>query len=168
MEIPRGSCYSLYVHKLSLCACVAVLTLSSTPLSGADSEANKAVYVGGTVSAIPRKSGLRIDVTAPDALSLRLAHSALSVPYRDINTLEYGLRVSRRYMEAVLISPMFLLAKRRTHFLTIGYEDSDGHQQAIILEVGKDAIRPLLVSLEARTGRRVEFQDEEARKAGKG
>jgi len=26
----------------------------------------------------------------------------------------------------------------------------------------------LLVSLEARTGRRVEYQDEEARKAGKG
>ena len=156
------------MHKLYLCACVAVLTLSSPPLSGADPESSKAFYVGGTVSAIPRKSGLRIDLTASDALNLRLPHSALSVPYRDINTLEYGLRVSRRYVEAVLISPMFLLAKRRTHFLTIGYEDSDGHQQAIILEVGKDAIRPLLVSLEARTGRRVEFQDEEARKAGKG
>ena len=38
----------------------------------------------------------------------------------------------------------------------------------MVLQVGKEEIRPLLVSLEARTGRRVEYQDEEARKAGKG
>ena len=72
------------------------------------------------------------------------------------------------YLEAVLISPIFLVAKRRTHFLTIGYADSNGKQQAVVLQVGKDEIRPLLVSLEARTGRAVEYQDEEARKAGKG
>jgi len=68
----------------------------------------------------------------------------------------------------VLISPLFLIAKRRSHFLTIGYADSDGRQQAVVLEVSKGDIRQLLVSLEARTGRRVEYQDEEARKAGKG
>jgi hypothetical protein len=38
----------------------------------------------------------------------------------------------------------------------------------MVLQVGKEEIRPLLVSLEARTGRSVEYQDEEARKAGKG
>ena len=38
----------------------------------------------------------------------------------------------------------------------------------MVLQVNKEEIRPLLVSLEARTGLRVEFQDEEARKAGKG
>ena len=168
MEICCETCYSQYVQKSQLRACVAALTLSLTPLSGAGPDASKATYVGGTVSAIPRKSGLRVDLTAPDTLTFRLAHSSVSVPYRDINTLEYGMHVNRRYLEAVLISPMFLVAKRRTHFLTIGYEDADGHQQAVILEVSKEGIRPLLVSLEARTGRRVEFQDEEARKAGKG
>jgi hypothetical protein len=34
--------------------------------------------------------------------------------------------------------------------------------------VNKNDIRQLLVSLEARSGRRVEYQDDEARKAGKG
>jgi len=29
-------------------------------------------------------------------------------------------------------------------------------------------VRAVLVSLEAKTGRKIEFQDEEARKAGKG
>jgi hypothetical protein len=78
------------------------------------------------------------------------------------------MHVSRRYMEAVLISPVFLAAKRRSHFLTIGYADLNGKQQAIVLEVGKSEIRPLLVSLEARTGRSIEYQDEDARRAGKG
>ena len=50
----------------------------------------------------------------------------------------------------------------------IGYTDEQGHQQAMIFRVGKTDIRTILVSLEARTGRRVEFQDDEARKAGKG
>jgi hypothetical protein len=78
------------------------------------------------------------------------------------------MRVSRRYVEAVFVSPLFLIAKRKTHFLTIGYSDSEGKQQALVLRVGKEEIRVLLVALEARTGRSVEYQDEEARKAGKG
>jgi hypothetical protein len=68
----------------------------------------------------------------------------------------------------VLISPVFLVAKRRSHFVTIGYQDAAGTQQAMVFEVDKGEIRSLLVSLEARTGLRVEYQDEEARKAGKG
>jgi hypothetical protein len=76
--------------------------------------------------------------------------------------------MSRRYVEAALISPVFLVAKKKTHFLTIGFKDEAGQQQVMVLEVGKDDIRPLLVSLEARTGRRIEYQDEEARKAGRG
>lgn len=103
-----------------------------------------------------------------DALTLNVKERSIHVDYQNINTLEYGMRVSRRYMEAMLISPVFLAAKKRTHFLTIGYTDSEGRQQAMVLQIGKDDIRPLLVSLEARTGRRIEFQDEEARKAGKG
>jgi hypothetical protein len=38
----------------------------------------------------------------------------------------------------------------------------------VVLEVGKRDVRQLLVSLEAKSGRRVEYQDDEARKAGKG
>ena len=82
--------------------------------------------------------------------------------------LEYGQKVSRRYIEAVIISPVFLLAKRRTYFLTIGYTDAAGKQQAMVFQVGSKEIRPILVSLEARSGRRVEYQDDEARKSGKG
>jgi hypothetical protein len=117
---------------------------------------------------VHNKSGVRIDLQQDDVIRLSTGANSFEVPYKDVNTLEYGLRVSRRYVEAVLISPLFLVAKKKTHFLTIGYTDPEGRQQAIILQVGKEEIRPLLVSLEARTGRRVEYQDDEARKAGKG
>ncbi len=37
-----------------------------------------------------------------------------------------------------------------------------------MFQVDKGAVRQVLVSLEAKTGRKIEFQDEDARKAGKG
>lgn len=138
------------------------------PLLQAGDSGTRALYVGGTVPGVQSKSEIRIDVEQPDVLKISCGKRSFEVAYRDVDTLEYGLRVSRRYVEAVLISPLFLVAKKKSHYLTIGYLDQDGMHQAIVLQVGKDEIRPLLVSLEARTGRRVEYQDEEARKAGKG
>jgi hypothetical protein len=143
-----------------------LLALSS--LYGASGEGSRVLYVGGTVAGVPAKSDVRIGMLTDDGLTLNARGNTIVIPWKDINNIEYGMRVSRRYLEAVLISPVFLAAKRRTHFLTIGYSDSEGRQQAMVLQVGKDDIRPLLVSLEARTGRRVEYQDDEARKAGKG
>jgi hypothetical protein len=61
-----------------------------------------------------------------------------------------------------------LLGKSRKHFLTVGYTGDDGKQQALVFRVDKGGIRATLVSLEARTGLKVEYQDEEARKAGNG
>ncbi|MES1261961.1 MAG: hypothetical protein ABUS49_09505 [Acidobacteriota bacterium] len=147
-------------------AVLALLALA--PLHGANSSGSRVLYVGGTVAGVPNKSGARIEMVQDDALCFRTQNGTVQIPYKDINTLEYGMRVNRRYLEAVLISPIFLVAKRRTHFLTIGYMDLQGRQQAMVLQVDKGEIRPLLVSLEARTGLRVAYQDEEARKAGKG
>ena len=142
--------------------------LALSPLLQAGDIESRVLYVGGTVPGVRNKSDARIDLLQDDSLKLSTGGNTFLIPYGDVNTLEYGLRVSRRYVEALLISPLFLVAKRKTHFLTIGYTDKDGRQQAMVLQVGKEEIRPLLVSLEARTGRRVEYQDEEARKAGKG
>src|SRR5665213_831456 len=145
---------------------VVLLVLSS--LLQARGPGDRVLYVGGTVAGVPSHSNAEIDVRDENALSLHLRDTAISVAWSDVNNLEYGMHVDRRYLEAILISPLFLIAKKRTHFLTIGYMDSAGHEQAVVLEVSKGDIRQLLVSLEARTGRRVEYQDEEARKAGKG
>ncbi len=138
------------------------------PLLLAGDLGNRAAYVGGTVAALPRKSEGKLNTTDQEALLFRAKQAAVRIPYEKITTLEYGQRVSRRYAAAVLISPVLLLAKKRRHFLTVGYTDEQAHQQAMVFEVPKGEIRSLLVSLEAKTGRKVEFQDEEARKAGKG
>jgi len=123
-------------------------------------------HVGGTVAGLPRASGL-MDLTGRDALRFRTGRSGLDIPYEDINVVEYGQKVNRRYLEAVVISPLFLLAKKRQHFVTIGFTDAEGRQQAVVFRVNKDHIRAVLVGLEAKTGRKVQFQDPEARKAGK-
>ena len=128
----------------------------------------KAQFVGGTLSGIAAKTNCRLDITKADTLLFSYGTSQLKIDYRKVNTLEYGQNVSRRYAAAVLISPILLLSKSRKHFITLGYTDEEGKQQALVLRVEKGDIRSVLAGLEARTGRRTEYQDDEARKAGKG
>lgn len=138
------------------------------PLALAGDPGGRARYMGGTVAGLPSKSEGTLNVTDEDILLFRTKTLSVRVPYGRISTLEYGQQVSRRYASAILISPLLLLAKKRKHFLTVGYTDERGEPQAMVFEVAKGAVRSVLVSLEAKTGRRVEYQDEEARRAGKG
>ena len=138
------------------------------PLLLAGDPGGRAQYVGGTVAGLPSKSEGNINTTDGEVLLFRAKQATVRIPYKKINTIEYGQRVSRRFVEAVLVSPLLLLAKKRKHFLTVGYTDEQGGQQALVFQLNKGAVRAVLVSLEAKTGRKVEFQDEEARKAGKG
>ena len=126
----------------------------------------KAQFIGGTLSGVSAKSSARVDMTGADALLFRCDKTETSIAYRKINNVEYGQNVSRRVAAAILISPLLLLSKARKHYVTIGYSDAEGKQQALVFRVEKGDIRSLLASLEARTGRRIEYQDDEARKAG--
>jgi len=125
-------------------------------------------YIGGTIAAISANSDGTIRTTDDLFLEYRAKGRELHVEYDKINLIEYGQNVDRRYIIAALISPLFVLSKKRQHFLSVGYTDKEGRQQAMVFKVEKGKIRALLVSLEARTGLKVQFQDEQARKAGKG
>jgi hypothetical protein len=125
-------------------------------------------YVGGTVVELGDRAGGSLQVTDQEEFLFRAKKTVVKIPYERINLLEYGQKVDRRYAMAVLVSPMFLLSKKRQHFLTLGYEDAEGRQQALVFRVSKGDVRSVLVGLEARTGLKVQFQDGEARKAGKG
>ena len=127
-----------------------------------------AEYVGGTVGVLATGAGGSVEVSDPRYFAFYSKSEQVRVPYDRINLLEYGQKVDRRLLMAVAISPMFLLSKSRKHFLTVGYSDSDGKQQAMVFRVDKNGIRAMLVGLEARTGQKVQYQDPEARKAGKG
>ena len=126
-----------------------------------------AEYVGGTDGTLESRSG-RLDTTDDNFLAFRSRGREFHVPYDKVNLLEYGQNTGRRVVMAVLVSPLFLLSKKRQHFLTVGFTDPKGKQQALVFRVDKGKIRAVLVALEARTGLKVEFQDGEARKAGKG
>ena len=139
-----------------------------SPLLQAGGPGDRVQYVGGTVAELPGKSPGKIRITDPEAFFFESRGVEIRVPYSTITNLEYGQRVDRRYLEAIFISPLLLLSKKHTHFLTVGYTDAAGKQQAMVFQVGGGDVRSVLVSLEARTGRKVEYQDEEARKAGKG
>ena len=82
--------------------------------------------------------------------------------------MEYGQKAGRRVGLAIAVSPWLLLSKKRKHFLTIGWKDEQDKQHAAIFEVGKSVIRVTLTTLEARTGKKVDYQDDEARKSGLG
>jgi len=150
------------LHKLAVLVVFACSTLSAGGNGG------RAEYVGGTIVQIPQGCDGSVQAIDPQYFVFYAKKASWRVPYEKINLVEYGQKVDRRYVAAVLVSPLFLLAKKREHYLTVGYSDENEQQQAMIFKVDKDDIRAVLVSLEARTGRKVEFQDDDARKGGKG
>lgn len=143
------------------------IVLSVMIVSAGASE-GRAEYVGGTAGVFPHRAAGRLIVSNATVMTFDTRSKSVEVPYARIHTLEYGQKVDRRYLTALLVSPLFLLAKSRKHFLTVGYTDADGQAQALIFQLSKSDVRRVLVSLEARTGRKITYQDEDARKAGKG
>ena len=129
---------------------------------------SRAEYVGGTAAQLLSGSAGSIEVSDPRYFAFYARKTQVRVPYDHIDLLEYGQKVDRRLLMAVAISPVFLLSKSRKHFLTIGYTDEEGRHQALVFRVDKSGIRATMASLEARTGLKIEYQDEDARKAGRG
>ena len=123
-------------------------------------------YLGGTQAAIPSDKDGEIRLSDNTYFVFLAKKIQVKIPYERINLVEYGEQVDRRYL-AALISPAFALMKKRQHFLTLGFQDDDGHQQAMLFKVNASDLRLALISLEARTGQSVQYQDEEARTTGK-
>jgi len=150
-----------YVLRLCL-ACAIALTL------WAADKGSRVDYVGGTLSVIPHDTEGRLSTVDATSFEFRTRPAMIRIPYERINLLEYGQNASRRYAMAVLISPVLILSKKRAHFLTVGYTDDEGRQQAMVLRLEKDSVRAVLASMEARTGRKVQYVGDDARRSGGG
>jgi len=147
--------------------CVLTMIAILMPLAAKAGEPGlKTEFIGGTLPGVQPKSTAWLNLTDAESLAFSAGKNELRIPYQRIGTLEYGQNVSRRYAEAILLSPLLLLSKTRKHFVTIGYQDADGRQQALVFRVDKGDIRAVMAGLEARSGRRFTFLDDEARKAG--
>ncbi len=154
---------------ISVLAAATVLALASfvAPSTAADAGC-RAEYVGGTLAQFGSRVSGRIHTSDPEVLVFETRNVALEVPYERINLLEYGQQVGRRYLLALAISPLMLLSKSRKHFLTVAYKDEEGQQQALVFQIDKGGVRAVLASIEARTGLKVNYQDDEARRTGGG
>jgi hypothetical protein len=94
----------------------------------------------------------------------------LRIAYESIQDLQFGQKVSRRLVAtmgaAALAGPIALLTRpaSRRHYLTITFLDEERRSQVVILELRKEIVRSTLSTLEARSGKAIEYQDDEARK----
>ncbi len=127
---------------------------------------NKAVYRGGTLASLAANTEGAVATTDPQVFKFAYKHGHLTIPYERVNFLEYGQKAGRRLGLGIVVSPVLLLSKKRRHYLTVNFVDEQGAQQAMVLELGKSIVRTTLASLEARTGKKIEYQDDDARKAG--
>lgn len=146
-----------------LVAALLANVISPALLAGIPSK--KAVYRGGTLSSIRPSTVGAVATTDFRHFVFRHDKGELRIPYDRINSLEYGQKTGRRLGLALMISPLFLLSKKRKHYLTVSFFDAEGNQQAVVLELGKKIVRTTLAGLSARSGLKVEFEDERAREA---
>jgi hypothetical protein len=66
-----------------------------------------------------------------------------------------------RYAEAILISPFFIFAHSKKHFLTIQYyTDADGQGKFALIHMDKGNARDIVAAAEAETGKKVERAEE--------
>lgn len=154
------------MKRVALILMCLVLVFNTAVFAGIGSK--NTMYVGGTISAIKAGAEGKSSTTDENEFVFTYKAQKLTIPYSKINGLEYGQKAGRRVGLAIAVSPILLFSKKRKHYLTINYLDEDDKQQAAVFELGKEVVRVTLATLEARTGQKIEYQDEEARKSSKG
>ena len=166
-----------------LVAIALLLSIIGTDISVFAVDGKKAAYFGGTAAAF---TGAKDPVegtlnTADEQLLILTAEKkpfkgdVLKIPYSKVIDIEYGQKAGRRVGAAVattvLLGPIGLLtlfSKKRKHYVTIGFKDDADKDQVAVIELGKDIVRTTLPIIATRSGREIEYQDEEARKASRG
>jgi hypothetical protein len=164
-----------YKRTIAVAILVAFTSLTVEAVGG-----RKAAYFGGTdIQFAGAENEVDGQLNTADAETLiftaeekPFAGKVVGIPYARIVDLEYGQKAGRRVGAAVgytiLLGPLGLLtlfSKKRKHYLTIGYTDAAGKDQVAVLELGKDIVRATLPIVETRSGKKIEYQDEEAKKA---
>jgi len=125
---------------------------------------DEVMYVGGTFSQIPDKTEGKLDLTPSTAAVFTSKASEIKIPFKSITSLEYGQKAGRRVGVALVVNPLFLLSKKRKHYLSVGFADESGNKQGIVFELSKGKTRSVITTLETKSGKTVEFESEDAKK----
>lgn len=145
---------------------LAALSFSVVPIAALAVDSQGAMFVGGTVAGITPKTEGQVIVTDPDAYEFvaKKGGGKIRIPWKSIESIEYGQNASRRIKSAILLSPLALFHKARKHMVSLAYKDEQGADQAIVLEIGKNNYRTSLAALKAKSGKTIACQDEDAAK----
>lgn len=157
---------------------VLVFTLTIGSVS-AFAKSDSASYYGGTVATFKdAKKEIKGKLIASDETNLQFLYGknqTLLIPYANFVDMEYGQKSGRRVGAAVattiLLGPiglLTLLSKKQNHFLTLGFKDEAGKEQVAVFKLNKDMVRLILPILEARSGKKVEYQSKSAEKKATG
>jgi len=146
------------VALLLVCSLLGDITLRAT-VRGRD-----VMYVGGTIANLPEGTMGDLDTKNEKALIFEHKKGKFEIPYENITSLEYGQKAGRRLGVAITLTLWALLSKKRKHFLTIGYTDANDKPQGVVLEVPKGTVKSTIIVIETRSGKKVEYESEEARK----
>jgi hypothetical protein len=122
------------------------------------------MYVGGTVSGLPEATEGQLDTSDSKALRFFSPKGNFEILYENITSIEYGQKAGRRLGVALTITVWALFSKKRKHFLTLGYKDEEDKPQGVVLELPKGTPKSVITIVEARSGRKCEYESEEARK----
>jgi len=124
---------------------------------------DEAMYVGGTLQ-VPEKTEGRLDTSNEAVISFNSKKGSFEIPSAKISSIEYGQKVGRRVGAAVAVSPVLLLSKKKKHYVTVSYEDKAGTKQSAVFELSKGSLVSTVQLLEKRSGKKTEFESEEAKK----
>ncbi|MBK7928592.1 MAG: hypothetical protein IPJ98_14205 [Bryobacterales bacterium] len=149
---------------LSLPALLPAAALSLSRRAPAAVRGDEVMYVGGTMQHIPDKTEGKLALDAPTGAEFNCEKGRFTIPYKGITSLEYGQKSGRRIGVAIAISPIALLSKKRKHFLSIGFRDDKGVGQGAVFELSKNETRTVITTFEAKSGKKVEFESDDARK----
>jgi hypothetical protein len=145
-------------------ALVLILAFFWLPLAEASVDSGEVMYVGGTIAGLPEATIGKLDTTSDKVLVFQSTKGRFEIAYENVTSLEYGQKAGRRVGVAIVISVWALFSKKRKHFLTIGFTDDKEKPQGVVLEIPKGTAKSFITILEVRSGKKVEYESEEAKK----
>jgi hypothetical protein len=138
---------------------VCVFAFQFSAFAGTDAT----TYVGGTEK-IDEGSEGSASIENEKEFVFEYKDGQLVIPYDKVTDLEYGQQAGRRVGLGIAM-PLTLLAKKRRHYLTIGWKDEKNEQHAAVFQLEKASVKSTIETLESKTGKKVDFQDDDARKS---
>jgi hypothetical protein len=143
---------------------VLIATYVLLPCAAASVSGKETMYVGGTIPNLPEGTIGSLDSTSEKAMKFNSPKGNFEIPYENITSLEYGQKAGRRLGVALTLTIWALLSKKRKHFLTIGFTDDNEKPQGVVLEIPKGTAKSFITIIEVRSGKKVEYESEEAKK----